>query len=340
MLILFWGRRFGDGILGVLRDYTTKREAEETRKRLEEQLHHARKLEAVGTLAGGVAHEFNNILSIILGRAEIAEYVADDEESRKKSLSIIVKTTLRAKDLVRKLLMFSSKEIEMAEYSNMKASVDEAIALVRTTIPSFISITSDIEECGSVYASSTEIHQIILNLCTNAYHAIGDRAGFIELSLRKVDVTVTTLLDGLTPGPYALLTVRDDGVGLDDETRLKIFEPFYTTKGPSKGTGLGLSVVHGIIKSRKGSVNVSSKLGKGSAFFIYLPIAGGVKQNEVSMTSENRSDASLKILVVDDEQEVRDVHQTLISSLGHMTECAEGPEEAIALTKKEKFDIV
>ncbi|MCX5899850.1 MAG: PAS domain S-box protein, partial [Proteobacteria bacterium] len=246
------------------------------RKRLEEQVRHSQKMEAVGTLAGGIAHDFNNILGIIYGYAELSKDQAAGNSVLEKNLSQILKAAERAKNLVRQILAFSRKAESQIKPLPLHFVIAEALNLLRATLPSTISIRSDIDAADDVVvADATEIHQIVMNLCANAACAMQYGGGIIEVTGKPVDLDVHAAghYAGIEPGPYVQLSVKDTGTGIPGDIIGRIFEPFFTTKGVGKGTGMGLAIVHGIVKSCKGDIKVYSEPGRGSVFHIVLPRA-------------------------------------------------------------------
>lgn len=250
-----------------------KRELE--KEQLEKTIRQSQKLEAVGVLAGGIAHDFNNILSAILGYTELTiEDLPKYSEGRENLQGVIIAAD-RAKDLVKQILMFSRKDEKNRELIQPHFVVEEAVRLLRKTIPVTISIeTSVSNSVGSVLADSTQLHQVVMNLCTNAYHTMSDNGGTLTITLNSVNVDYHMLEKhpDLEEGEHALLTVSDTGKGIAPEILSIIFDPFFTTKDVGEGTGMGLSVVHGIIKGHGGAISVESTLGLSATFSVFLPI--------------------------------------------------------------------
>ncbi|MBM3324145.1 MAG: PAS domain S-box protein, partial [Calditrichaeota bacterium] len=259
--------RGGTATQGILRDITE-------RKRLEAQLRQAQKMEAIGTLAGGIAHDFNNILMAMLGYAEMAKIDSAEGSSARSDMEEVLKAGRRAKDLVRQILAFSRQIEQERKPITLHPAIKEALRLLRASLPSTIEIRQDIDpNCGVVLADATQIHQVLMNLCSNAYHAMRDKGGVLGVELDKVEVDADSArtVPNLREGGYVRLTVSDTGKGMDRATMERIFEPFFTTKGVGEGTGMGLATVHGIVTSHGGAITVYSEPGKGSTFRIYLP---------------------------------------------------------------------
>jgi len=262
-------READGGVLwyGFLSDITGRKRSEVSQLR-------SQKLEALGTLAGGIAHDFNNLLVAIGGNVRLAAADLSADHPAQQSLSEIDKASARAADLVRRILTFSRPQESQRQAVDLRPIVEEALRLLRASLPAMIEIQSDSSgEIPLVAADPTQIHQVVVNLVSNAAHAIGPRVGLIHVLLDsvEVDAELAASSPGLSPGSYARLSVVDDGSGMDAATIDRIFDPFFTTKPTGQGTGLGLSVVHGIIRSHGGAITVSSQPTQGSTFRIYLP---------------------------------------------------------------------
>lgn len=264
------------GFRGIVRDITERKELEKERDRYEMRLSQAQKMEAIGTLSGGIAHDFNNMLSAIIGYTELVKHEVPDDSRARKNLEQVLSAGMRARELVAQILSFSRKYETQRERVRVALILNEALKLLRVTIPTTIEIRSAIQcEEGAVFADSTEIHQIIMNLCTNAYQAMEPGGGILQIGLESVeingkDVTDSTT-DDLPSGEYLKLSVSDTGCGMSPETTRHIFDPFFTTKERGKGTGLGLATVKRIVTDLKGSILVDSVMGKGTTFTLYLP---------------------------------------------------------------------
>ena len=290
-------------------------------KKLELELFQAQKMEALGTLASGIAHDFNNILAAILGYTELAKMELAEGSNARNDLDQVIIACNRATELVKQILTFSRKSEHHKKPLRIYLVVKEAVKMLRSTLPANIGIRTEIDEhSGLVLADPTSIHQMILNLCTNASQAIGDKQGWIEVSLRQLELTEEQLEEHpcLPPGRFIVLTVRDNGSGMDEKTISRIFEPYFTTKEQGAGTGLGLAVTHGAVKQCGGFIEVESELGKGSEFRIYLPVLA----EEHTDTPELEEGFPLpggteRILFVDDEPSIVHISEAVLSTLGY-----------------------
>jgi signal transduction histidine kinase len=267
--------------VAIKQDISERLRAEETRARLEEQLHAAQKLDALGTLAGGVAHDFNNILAVILGNVELAAEDVGPAHVAVGSLDEIRRAARRAQSLVQRILAFSREEAGPHERVALRQVVEDALAILRPAIPATVALTATCaEDTPTVEADATQIEQVLLNVCTNAWHALPESAGRIDVRVDAVAAGEGTANPTLGPPErWARVRVTDNGSGMDPTTRGRIFEPFFTTKPPGQGTGLGLSVVHGIVKAHGGVIEVASEPGGGTTFTIYLPAAPALEWN-------------------------------------------------------------
>ncbi|MBW1702864.1 MAG: PAS domain-containing protein [Deltaproteobacteria bacterium] len=235
---------------GSISKMTVFRDTTNLRK-MEAQLQQAQKMEAIGTLAGGIAHDFNNILFPIIGYAEMTIGDVPEDSVVRRNQNGILRSALRARDLIQQILTFSRQQDQELKPLKVQIVVREALKLIRSSLPTTIGIRQNIEkDCGLVMADPTQIHQVVMNLCTNAYHAMDETGGTLEVNLNEIELTVDDLtgLD-MEPGPYICLKVGDTGHGMDQSVIDRIFDPYFTTKEKGKGTGLGLAVVHGIVKS-------------------------------------------------------------------------------------------
>jgi len=319
------------GVLGVYEDITKQKEAEADKEELEKRLQHAQKMEAVGTLAGGIAHDFNNILTAILGYGEMVLEELPKDSSLSRNQQQVVRAGNRAKSLVQQILAFSRRTDIDKKPTQIVLIVQEAIKLLHATIPTSVEIREDIEDCGVVFADASQLHQIIMNLCTNAYQAMGSQKGLLGISLHPVtieeDDRKVHSFD-LTPGQYARLEVSDSGQGMDKETLSKIFDPYFTTKDTGKGTGLGLAVVHGLVKSFAGHVSVYSELDRGTRFCVYLPIVEKDPDSETVDATEPCPTGNEKILIVDDEDIIMGMEQQMLEGLGYRVEAFSSATDA------------
>ena len=315
------------------------------RKTLERQLFEAQKMEAIGTLAGGIAHDFNNILVAINGFAEMAAEETD-EGARKDHLDQVLKASERAKNLIRQILSFSRRTVQGKKPSDMGLIVKEAVKLLRQALPATIEIRQRITDppC-TVDADPTQMHQILMNLCTNAAQAMGESGGVMEVNLSRSEILPAgrhpETID-LKPGIYAKLTVSDTGVGIDPAVMARIFEPFFTTKKTTGGTGLGLSVVYGIVKNHEGQITAASEPGDGTTFTVYLPCAAAGPSIERVQPPASLPGGSERILFVDDEPAIVEVAMRILFSLGYDVTARTDSAEALAefLQGPDRFDLV
>jgi PAS domain S-box-containing protein len=295
------------------------------RQRLEDELQQSQKMEAIGTLAGGIAHDFNNILTAILGYTELAQLKTDKTSDLFMNLHQVKEASKRARDLIKQILTFSRKQQLEKKVLQLAPIIDEAIHLLRSSLPTTVKIKQNLSSQAKVLVDQGQMHQIVMNLCTNAYQAMPNSSGTLTVSLKNM------LIDGhdiigtieLEPGEYVVLEVSDDGTGMDIETKNKIFEPYYTTKEPDKGTGLGLAVVHGIVKSHQGRITVYSDLGLGTTFRVFLPVIDGQLAAESRPVEKVTIPGNKKIMVVDDEEPIRDLMQQLLAYGGYQVDTFE-----------------
>jgi len=299
---------------------------------LEKKLVQAQKMEAIGTLAGGIAHDFNNVLTPIIGYAEMSLAMLDESSPIRRYLENILKAAGRAKEMVRHILTFSRQADENLLPLNIAPIIKETLKLLRSTIPSTIEIKHRLDpDCGAVLADPTHIHQIMMNLCTNAYHAMDQDGGTLSVGLTRVRIDKADALNqlDLVPGDYLRLSVSDTGHGIRPEIVGRIFEPYFTTKEQGKGTGMGLSVVHGIIRRYGGTIHVYSEEGKGSTFTVYLPetaTEGGARDSSASTTYPTGTE---HILLVDDEPYVVEMLHDMLTSLGYKVTAFSDSKDAL-----------
>jgi two-component system, cell cycle sensor histidine kinase and response regulator CckA len=305
-------------VLGVSRDFTARKRAEEEKARLEEYLRRSQKLETIGTLAGGIAHDFNNLLTPIMGYADMVLSGINATDPLHEDITHILKAAARARDLVEQILIFS-REIEKERAPIfLHLIINEALKLLRPVLPSTIEIQRDIDpSCERILADASQMHQVVVNLCTNAYQAMEAKGGILTIALKqvRVDAGMAKIYSNLHEAEYVCLTVGDTGIGMDEITKERIFEPFFTTKEIGKGTGMGLSVVHGIIQSHHGDILVYSELGKGSVFHVYLPIVKSEEMVKEALPEIQKGFES--ILVVDDDEQVLYVLEKMLKRLGY-----------------------
>ena len=328
----------------VINFVAVKRDMTEEIK-LEGKLRQAQKMEAIGTLAGGIAHDFNNILSAIIGYTELAEYGMSEGSKTRKNLREVLNAGRRARDLVKQILAFSRQGEQERKPLQMSHIIKEALKLLRASLPTTIEIRRFIEpDTAIIEADPTQIHQLMMNLCTNAAHAMNNNGGVLEVGIRNVEVGNDdrgSEYPKMPPGPYVMLTVRDTGHGMSVEVLDRIFDPYFTTKEKGEGTGLGLAVVHGIVKSYGGAITVYSEVGKGSTFNIYFPaIKKKVAQKEEK--PEVISIGRQRILFVDDELALVDIGKKMLENLGHEIITRTSSLEALEAFRSspDRFDLV
>lgn len=332
-------------ILALARDMTDRLESEKEKHRLENQLQQAQKMESIGTLAAGIAHDFNNILSPIYGYVELARIKLDKNSEIMYYLDEVHNAARRAGDLVKQILTFSRQDSEKFSPVEIHVIIKEALKLLRATIPSTIEIKQNIDpKCGYVLANPTQIHQILMNLCTNAYHAMRETGGILGVSLTQKEITSHDILKNinLSPGLYTMLEVSDTGTGMDKETQARIFEPYFTTKAQGEGTGMGLSVVHGIIKSHGGNITVYSEPGEGTTVHVYLPVMERKISEDEIITEGPLPTGTEKILLVDDERSVLKVEKEMLENLGYQVVTYTSPGEALEHFREQSaaYDLV
>ncbi|MBU0483835.1 MAG: PAS domain S-box protein [Proteobacteria bacterium] len=285
-------------------------------KLLGEKLRQSQKMEAIGTLAGGIAHDFNNMLNAILGYTELALLDSESGSRMEDNLNEVMIAGKRAASLVKQILAFSRQSEDGQISTPLQPVLKEALKLMRGTLPATIEIRQDIDpECGTVLADVSRIHQVIINLCTNAYHAMREHGGVLEVLLREVEVADEVI--DLQPGKYARLTIRDNGEGIDQEFVDRIFEPYFTTKGLGEGTGLGLATVHGIVKGYGGVISVDSKLGEGTVFEVYLPVQPATRVDEFeAVPQEALPELVGHVMFVDDEKSLVSFGERILEKMG------------------------
>ncbi len=326
------------------RDITDQKVAAQEKEALEKQLRHSQKMESIGTLTGGIAHDFNNILSIILGNTEIALDDVPEWNPARKNLTEIRNATLRAKDVIQKLLSFSRKAEHQLKPLKLDMIIDDTLKLLRASIPPNITIRKTVHDpIGIIMANPNQIHQIILNLCTNAFHAMENRKGMldIELSNTFIDKPDSNNNPGLSAGNYVLLEVRDNGEGIDEGVIEKIFDPYFTTKEIGKGSGMGLSVVHGIVHNHRGNIKVISRINEGASFRILFPVVD-VEYQEEKKSSYEIPKGNSTILFVDDEELITQITQKQLERLGYRVQAETDPLRALDkfMAEPDLFDLV
>ena len=315
-------------VVGTVRDITTQKQMEEERERVNAQLSRSQKMEALGTLAGGVAHDFNNILGIIIGYTEMADWDTEEGSHVKEDLQEVLKAAQRAKELVRQIMTFSRSGEPEKKPLQIGLIVKEALKMIRAALPSNIAINHDSASEAFVQGDATQIHQLLVNLCTNAGQAMREKGGLLRVNLTDVGPNNPPASHlGLEPGHYVKLTVQDTGHGIPPEIMDRIFDPFFTTREPGSGPGLGLAVVHGIVKNYGGAVDVSSVLGEGATFNIFLPAMGRSSSGPASNGEPPRG--TEHILVVDDETMLAAAMAQMLRRLGYSVEHKTNVGEAL-----------
>ncbi len=347
-------------LVAVQRDITERKHGENERRTLERQLREAQKMESIGTLAGGIAHDFNNILAAILGNVALASQDLSAGHAALESLDQIRKAGLRARTLVQQILTFSRRQPQQLVGQPLQPVLEETLSLLRATLPAGVQLDTVLAaEPLAVQADATQLQQVLMNLCTNAWHALPDGRGRIEVGLAALDAQAA--LPGavnlgagagvdagggeLPPGPCAHLWVRDNGSGIDAATAERIFDPFFTTKPVGQGTGLGLSVVHGIVRGHRGSITVQSSPGQGSCFHVLLPLvqaAAALAGQAHAAAAPAAPGAGQQVLYVDDDEVMGVMVQRLLQRAGYAVTLCTAPDAALALVRAEPdaFDAV
>jgi len=316
-----------DYFIAVAQDVTA-------RKKLEEQFRQSQKMDAIGTLAGGIAHDFNNILAAINGYTELSRMQLKDNPDVHGYLGAVLQASNRATDLVRQILTFSRQQKIERRPIPLQPIVTEAFKLLRSSIPSTIEFEIMLKDAPVVLADATQIHQVLMNLGTNAWHAMKDRPGKLQVKLERivVDAAHAPSQARLNLGDYARLSVSDSGIGMDPETQKRIFEPFFTTKPIGEGTGLGLAVVHGIMASHDGAVIVYSEPGEGTVFHLYFPAFAGAAAATIDVGQVPRGKGE-RILFVDDEELLVKLGGQTLRALGYEVTATTQPDAALAMVR-------
>jgi len=328
---------------GFVEDITSRLRAEEEMRQLESQLLQAQKMEAIGTLAGGIAHDFNNILASLTGYTELALDDTHEGTEIRANLDQVLRACRRAKDLVKQILTFSRQDREEKQPVQVNLIVKEVLKFLRASLPATISIRQNLTAgSGKILADPTQVHQVLLNLCTNAAQAMEESGGVLDIALEEVSLEADNQPGmGLTPGPYLRLTVSDNGKGMAQEVMDRIFEPFFTTKTQGKGTGLGLAVVHGIVKSNGGDIQVSSEPGQGTTFQVLFPKIEN-QETPQAATPLEVPQGHERILVVDDEEDLADLWKETLKRLGYQVVAKSSSHEALEAfqDQPDRFDLV
>ena len=330
-------------VLSSIVDISARKAAEEERRELEEQLRESQKLEALGTLAGGIAHDFNNILGAIIGYAELVRGELASEDSR-ADLAELLLFAERGRQLVQQILVFSRREVRELKPLSLATPVDQTVKLLRATLPASVHIDAALDPTlPRVLADSTSVHQVLMNLATNAAHAMPG-GGHLDIRLEPFYVrdSIARANPDLREGPYVRLTVRDTGRGIDPAVRQRVFEPFFTTKGPNEGTGLGLAIVHGIMTDHKGVVRLESELGVGTKVDCLFPALEQDQAELATSAEQSPQGRGERILFVEDEPGVARVGTRRLTTLGYRVVGETDPRVAVAriVEHGEEFDLL
>ena len=313
------------------------------RIQLEAQLRNAQKMEAIGTLAGGIAHDFNNILSAIIGYTDLMALTLPADDPARSSLNEVMNAAQRAKELVNRILSFSRTQEQEQKPARMDLIIQEALKLLRPSLPATIRIEQQIDCRGTILVDPTQIHQVVVNLCTNAYQAMQEEGGLLKVSLAEVKFSLDDVVDhlDLDAGDYLKLTIADTGNGMSEQTLQRIFDPYFTTKQNGKGTGLGLAVVYGIVSAHKGAIQVNSAPGKGTMFEVFFPSVR-YRSNHEPILKEQPCRGDENILFVDDEVALVRLATQLLEKSGYRVVGQNNPLEALELFKSDpnQFDLV
>ncbi|MCP4634585.1 MAG: PAS domain S-box protein [candidate division Zixibacteria bacterium] len=341
---LFDKNRKLSGYRGVNTDITERKRAAEEKAKLENQLSQNQKMQAIGTLAGGIAHDFNNILSTIFGFTEFAKTAMPDSDRGQGDLDEVLKAANRAKDLVKQILTFSRQVEHERKPIEIYPIIKESIRLLRASLPTTIEIRQNLDpNCGAILADPTQIHQVLMNLCTNAYHAMQEQGGILGIDLKavEVDAEYASTHQNLSERIYLRLTICDTGKGMDHSTMQRIYEPFFTTKDVGRGTGLGLSIVHGIVTNFGGEITVYSELGKGTTFNVYLPQIDSETESKMQV-SEFIPKGNESILFIDDEEQLTYLGKRMLEKLGYSVTIRTSSIEALEAfrAQPDNFDLI
>jgi PAS domain S-box-containing protein len=307
-------------VFAMYRDIRKIKQSEADKQKLEEQLRQAQKMEAIGSLAGGIAHDFNNVLGVIIGYAELTGDDLEDGAQAKANIRHILSAADRAKEMVMQILAFSRKDERKRIPLLLEEIVVEALKLLRSTLPTYIDIRTNISDSAKgqpILGNPTQVHQVIMNICTNAAHSMMDKGGLLEVAIREIVMDDFTLgQKTLRPGRYLQLSFSDTGCGMKPEVLERVFEPYFTTKKTGEGTGMGMAVVHGIIKSHGGDITVYSEPNKGTTFHIFLPVTD---QDVPSQGAEPEPilGGSGRILLVDDDTGLLEMEKLMLETLGY-----------------------
>lgn len=327
------------GNLQVIRDLSDRLAALRQQRQLEDQLRQSQKMAAIGTLAGGIAHDFNNLLAAILGYAELAQLKLSPGIPPYREVDQILKAGHKAAELVNQILAFSRRETTKRMALQPVPLIKEVIKLLRGTIPATISIREQLQDTGRmILANPTQVHQVVMNLCTNAFHAMEEQGGEIRVSLKAVDKQH----DDGDVRAWLRISVTDTGPGIAPEIRERIFEPYFTTKPSGKGTGMGLAVVHGIVHRHEGWIEIDSTIGQGTSVHVYFPETSGTDDAALQKEVVGLPGGKESVLVIDDEQMVADYLRSSLERLGYRVAVCSDGTSALAVFERDPdaFDLV
>jgi len=331
-------------ITGTGRDVTDKILSKRNISKLQEQLVQAQKMESIGTMAGGIAHDFNNILFPVFGYLEMMIEDVPKDDPLRDNLEEVFNGAKRARDLVQQILTFSRQKDHELKPLKVHLIIKEALKLIKSSLPSTVEISQNIKtDCGLVMADPTRIHQVVMNLCTNAYHAMEKTGGKLTVNLKEKELAIEDLKDpAMIHGKYVCIKVVDTGTGMDQSVKDRIFDPYFTTKEEGKGTGLGLAVAHGIVKSHGGHISVYSEPGKGTEFKVYLPVIKKQEETTKVETDTPIQKGTERILLVDDEDMLVQMEKQMLERLGYHVTVRTGSVEALEAFRMQpnKFDLV
>ncbi len=328
------------GIIGFAQDVTKYEESEREKKELQERITRAEKLEAISTLAGGIAHDFNNILGAILGYTQLIELEIEPDSRAWNYIERILTASDRAKNLIQQILAFSRQGEPEKLPVDISVVIKEALKLLEASVPADIEIRRNVNSnLGAVLADQTQIHQVLMNLCTNALHAMDNNDGRLGISLNPIsmDENEAAAHHDISPGPYLKLTVSDTGCGMTPEIAGRIFEPYFTTKAPGEGTGMGLASVHGIVKEHGGTIMVESEPGGGSSFHALFPVIEEEIRSEI-IDKESLATGDERVLFVDDETPLVDIWSRMLTNLGYTITGVTDPIKALNVFRANPHD--
>ncbi|WP_462325203.1 MEDS domain-containing protein [Desulfoplanes sp.] len=336
-------------VFSAVRDITLRKQTEEHERELQEQMRQLQRSEVLGTMTGGVAHDFNNILTIIMGYTELAQSKLEGNSPAHNNLEQVQKGAMRARDIIKQLLTFARKKNNALEDLDIRPVVKEGLKMLRSTIPKGIDFSVAVpreNDFPRVRADATQIHQVLVNLCTNAAHAMGSGTGTLGLKLETLPLKAPVpIAPELLPGNYVRMSISDTGEGIAPENMHRIFAPYFTTKDSHKGTGLGLSVVQGIVKSHNGAIRCTSESGHGTTFEVYLPVAAEIDRHPRTAGSASSlpiPTGNATVLFVDDEEDLVSLGRQRLTRLGYRVQVATDPRGALEMftADPEKFDMV